>query len=298
MVKATGVGKILDTTLTDPSVGRIQARLYNFDISGDVPKKEHFDFLADRVFPLLAHGRGSIWMQGIASQSGSNAFNMALSRKRAENVADILRFMGTHDLQMQTDAIGEEFSTSVVKEDEFERAVALVVLPIPPKKKDKPPKRVPPAPPVKAKTKSFHIKMHMEISGGVFKFISAQYNIFEIFDDAARRTAFYKFTAAGVARGIGGVVSATTGGPWNPFKTTGALAANEFGGPVLWTTAGGAHMSVNTIRFQDLPSRITTLPNPVRMDTGFTFGLGIAAVEGKFELLFPELDGGLWPGTM
>ena len=69
-------------------------------------------------------------MQGSASKSGADIHNMELSKRRVNNIASVLRAQGTLDCQMQLDAVGEEQAQAHAKEDELDRAVALVVIPV------------------------------------------------------------------------------------------------------------------------------------------------------------------------
>ena len=125
--------------------GMIKALLYNFDIDGDTVKPGHIAFLQSKVVPLLQGDRGHIWMQGSTSKSGSNQYNKELSTRRVNNIASVLRAQGIFDRQMQLDAVGEEQAQAHAMEDEADRAVALVVLPVA-RESPPPPKKIPPPP--------------------------------------------------------------------------------------------------------------------------------------------------------
>ena len=81
----TGPGKIVLNNAV-PS-GGIRAVMTNYDIDSDVLKPEHQAFLTTQVAPILAGRRARLFMQGSASATGTAAHNLALSRRRADNVA-------------------------------------------------------------------------------------------------------------------------------------------------------------------------------------------------------------------
>ncbi|MBK7352752.1 MAG: OmpA family protein [Nitrosomonas sp.] len=160
MLHRTGQGKInVDSRYAGP--GMIKALLYNFDIDGDTVKPEHIAFLQSTVVPLLQGDRGHIWMQGSTSKSGSNQYNLELSKRRVNNIAAILRTQGIFNRQMQLDAIGEEQAQTHAMEEESDRAVALVVIPVAPDSPP-PPKKIPPPPPVNSE---FKIRMLAGLAG-------------------------------------------------------------------------------------------------------------------------------------
>src|SRR5262252_805988 len=100
MKHATGPGKI---TIDNKFNGRgmLKVVLHNFDVDGDQPKPEHIRFLNQQVVGLLQNDCGHIWMQGSASRSGSNAYNMALSKRRVQAIAAYLASRGILTKQMQ-----------------------------------------------------------------------------------------------------------------------------------------------------------------------------------------------------
>ena len=64
--------------------------LYNFDVDGDEPKREHLAFLRGNAMAPLRNG-GSVAVVGLASRTGSTAHNQALSERRAKRVLECLR---------------------------------------------------------------------------------------------------------------------------------------------------------------------------------------------------------------
>lgn len=218
MLRRTGPGK----TSTDPQFtapGVLKASLFNFDIDGDSVKSEHANFLESRVAPLLQGDRGHIWMQGSASKSGGDAHNIELSRRRVNKVAEILRDKGILDRQMQLDAVGEQLAQAHANEDETDRAVELVVLPVA-RESPPPPREVPPPPPV---SDQFRIRMLGGLAGSIG--VGQVENLFfQILDTRNNLTAFYTYSSAGMGRGLIPRVplSVTLRGPWNDFRTDSA----------------------------------------------------------------------------
>jgi hypothetical protein len=84
MSKFTGPGR------TEHRTSPKSLLLYNFNINGDQLKAEHEAFLRKEVVPILQRG-GSISLVGLASRSGSDSHNLALSEKRAHNTLAFLR---------------------------------------------------------------------------------------------------------------------------------------------------------------------------------------------------------------
>jgi hypothetical protein len=64
--------------------------IFNFDVGGAQLKLEHQSFLRAQVVPRLKQG-GSVSIVGLASRTGSTAFNQHLSQRRAERTLAFLR---------------------------------------------------------------------------------------------------------------------------------------------------------------------------------------------------------------
>ncbi|MGY4290257.1 hypothetical protein ACVWXO_009523 [Bradyrhizobium sp. LM2.7] len=128
MFHKTGPGKV-DVDLDFSGVGVLHARLWNFDFDDFAGyqfrglKAAHFEFLKNKVVPLLENDAGQIWMTGAASRIGTADWNMTTSANRVITVAKSLSEMGIHPEQMQTHAIG---NTQTANHD---RSVVLWVLP-------------------------------------------------------------------------------------------------------------------------------------------------------------------------
>lgn len=276
MLHKTGPGKInIGNRYAGP--GMIKALLYNFDIDGDSIKMEHRTFLQTKVVPLLQNGRGHIWMQGSASRSGGNQYNIQLSRRRINNVAVVLRSFGIASNQMQLDAIGEEEAHAHAMEDELDRAVALIVIPM---AKDSPPplRRIPPPPPVNTQ---FKIRMLGGLVGSAGPF-QVENCFFQISDTRNKITAFYTYSSEGVGKGLPGLnLSATMKGPWNDFTTNLAIRVSQFEGAARFTTGGGGPWTSNHLNMMGLPKGVSTIPAVLDIQTGFTIGIGASTSVGK-----------------
>lgn len=118
--RATGPG-LIEVNPAYSGAGVLRALLYNFDFD-DVAvaelKREHAEFLRTRPFPLLAGNRGMILLLGQASQIGTNPYNLQLSRCRVQRVTDFLTGNGVAASQIRPDAVGEDQSTSRLRDDQ------------------------------------------------------------------------------------------------------------------------------------------------------------------------------------
>jgi hypothetical protein len=276
---STGPGKV--TTDRRVPVGGVRAVLSNYDIDVDTPKPEHIAFLDSRVVPVLVRKRARIFLQGSASRTGSDAHNLALSRRRAEKVAAHLISRGAVSRQIQIDAVGESLANPRTPENANDRAVALLAAPL----FQLPPPRPPPEPKPNPPTATqFEIRMLGGLQGGAGP-VAVDQLFFEILDRSHLLTSVYVYSAMGGGRG-GLPISVTLRGPWNSFATTGALGITEFAGAARFTTGGAASFSINFLNMMGLPRSIATNPNPLRIETGFTVGVGASTSIGTLILQF------------
>jgi len=269
--------------------GMKKALLYNFDIDGDSIKSEHQSFLASQIVPLLQNNRGRCWMQGQASRTGSDAHNLALSQRRVRNAASVLTQRNIAATQIRSDAVGESLAFDGPTEDERDRAVALVVLPYAPTPVP-PPREVPPAPPTNTRFK-IRMLMNLNASAGA----AVDFSIFQIWDVQNNVCSFYNYYAAGIAGGVGPWLSGTLEGPWNDMRVAQPISANGFHGAARLTSGGGAAWSYTVVNFMGMPDGNHTIPNPLRIDTGFTIGLGGGTSVGSMELQRLGTADGLLP---
>lgn len=106
----------------------LDALLFNFDIDDASVKAEHLAWLRENVLAEFARNPGAdVFLQGCASQSGANAYNLALSKRRVEAVRNFLVTNGVPPGRVEQTFTGEELSTSLSKEDPRDRAVKLLL---------------------------------------------------------------------------------------------------------------------------------------------------------------------------
>jgi hypothetical protein len=79
-------GRVVD----ESKPGMIDGRLIGFAINSAVLHLKHCSWLDKHVVPILAGG-GSVSLLGLTSRSGSAAYNLALSKRRASAVLAYLR---------------------------------------------------------------------------------------------------------------------------------------------------------------------------------------------------------------
>jgi hypothetical protein len=140
----------------------------------------------------------------------------------------------------------------------------------------------------------FKLKMHANLN--VSKIVGGDFSIFQIWDEKANLCSFYTYWAGGVSKSITpGFLSATGAGPWNDFAVTLPLAVNQFTGATRFTTGGGGSWTDNTINFMGLPPGTKTIPNPLKISTGFTIGIGGGTSVGTMNLELLGTPDGLLP---
>lgn len=287
--RATGAGQIeIDPRYA--GAGMLKALLYNFDFDDahvTALKREHIDFLRTRALPLLAGDRGSIWLQGQASQVGNRAYNLDLSRRRVNRVLAFLTTNGVASGRIQPDAVGEDASTSSVADDPRDRSVAFVILQRE-RRDPPPPPRIPPPPAV---TTHFRLRLLGDLGitrvrprmGRVGAGPAAEGMLFEIQDLENGLSAFYGYSGmgAGVGLDVTPWLSGTGAGPWNNFGTSAPMNVGDFGGPARFTTAGGGNYTVNWINIIGTPEGVDSVY--LQINTGTTYGLGATSTVGVFQ---------------
>jgi hypothetical protein len=275
VLKATGPGKIVRSSGA-PS-GGLRAALANFDVDGDALKAEHKTFLDAQVVPILRAPDSVCILRGQASQTGSDAHNLELSKRRAQNVLGFLTSRGVPSSNVRVQFVGESLAGSFPGENAEARAVSVLVartavVPVP--------KLEPKPAPIPQTTTKFKIRMLGGLSSSV---LVAQIEkiFFQIWAPSLSLTTFYEYSSAGVGKGAGASMSATLKGPFNDFATTSAISTTDFGGAARFTTSGVGPFSVNFLNLMGLPSGVATMPNPLKIDTGFTVGLGLSTSLGN-----------------
>lgn len=131
MLKPTGPGKTKELSRKGDNTVRLKALLFNFDIDGDQIKEEHKRWLDENVVPLLANINLKVNLRGLASRSGSAAYNKALSERRITSVKNYLSSKSGKAVAIQSFAAGESDAELAgqadTTEDEAFRAVVVTV---------------------------------------------------------------------------------------------------------------------------------------------------------------------------
>ena len=275
MLKATGPGRVVRAD--GAPTGGLRAALVNFDVDGDAPKAEHKTFLDAQVVPILTQRDSICILRGEASHTGSDAHNLDLSKRRAQNVLTFLSGRGVPSARMKVQFVGESLAGTFAGENAEARAVSLlvartVVLP--------PPTPTPPPAPVAKTTTKFRIRLLGALSSGVGA-AQIEMMFFQIWAPSLSVTTFYEYLSGGIGKSRGAALSVTLKGPFNDFTTTSAVATTDFGGPARFSTVGTGPFSVNFLTLLGLPSGAKTVPTPLKLSTGFTVGLGLSTSVGK-----------------
>jgi hypothetical protein len=130
MARNTGPGKVSDNLDKTPRAS-LTGLLFNFDVDGDAVKPEHERWLVANVIPLLACDQAVGSLNGMASRSGSDGYNLALSQRRVENVKKLLTERGASPAKLNALFVGEQAAALAGiadgTEDEKGRAVGVSV---------------------------------------------------------------------------------------------------------------------------------------------------------------------------
>jgi hypothetical protein len=290
-LRATGPG-LIEINPRYRGAGNLKALLYNFDFDDAVVndlKPEHADFLRSRAVPLLVGNRGKIWLEGRASQIGTNDYNLRLSRRRVQRVVDFLTRNGVLTGQIQPFAVGEDESTSLLADDQRDRAVDFVILPRA-QRDPPPPPRTPPPPAV---TTRFRLRMLANLSAAKLAprpprrrlgaGVTVECSFFEIQDTEHQLAAFYAFGGAGLGVGVANLpwLSGTDAGPWNSFTTSAPMNVGDFGGFTRFTTAGAGSWTINYLNMLGTPDGVDSVY--IRINTGTTYGAAMSSTAGDLE---------------
>jgi hypothetical protein len=132
MLRLTGPGKIRELQLpANISATTFQAILFNFDIDGDALKPQHRAWLSEHVVPQLGDPQLKITLRGEASRTGSDAYNLDLSRRRVAQVVSFFQANGPVLADVSTNWVGEADAQGRGEadntEDELVRAVIIKV---------------------------------------------------------------------------------------------------------------------------------------------------------------------------
>jgi hypothetical protein len=134
MVRSTGEGKVQYRRMSRGGKSWIMSRLYNYDIESDQLKSKHLRWLKV-VYVLWVANYGEVRLRGQASRTGSEEYNLKLSRRRVEEVRKHLLAIGRHAWQPAKLQVGWEGeidpsppgSFHYKEEDERPRAVEVEI---------------------------------------------------------------------------------------------------------------------------------------------------------------------------
>ena len=278
VLKLTGPGKVVRSG--GAPTGGIRAALVNYDIDGDTPKAEHKTFLDGQVFPILRQSDSLCILRGEASHTGSDAHNLDLSKRRAQNVLAFLTSRGVPASRLRLQFVGESLAGPFKGENADARAVSVLVartVVVPPPD--------PQPTPVSTTTTQFKIRLLGALSSSV-GVAQIETLFFQIWAPSLSVTTFYNYVSAGVAKSVGMPLSVTLKGPFNDFATTSAISTTDFGGAARFTTAGAGPFTINFLNMMGLPPGVATRPNPLKLETGFTVGLGLGTSVGTMRIGF------------
>lgn len=115
-------------------VAPLKARLFNYDVDDATLKREHRDWLADEVVPVLRSCRSiQVDLRGTASRTGSDQHNLRLSEQRAKGIELFLEQNGAAHEQIKFRGLGEAPARAAGKgetsEADEDRAVLLQLNP-------------------------------------------------------------------------------------------------------------------------------------------------------------------------
>ena len=235
----------------------VQAILYDFDIDGDRLKKAHRTWLEDNVVkPTLKdrHIDSKITLEGRASRSGPEGYNMELSRRRAMNALDYLESrLKTCSAKIYATWVGESLSLfDDNTELPIDRSVVVTVVPDAPspgpvRKPEPPPKDKPLLPPVPVPDKkTFRLRIlgsqskafSIPVPGPAWlpqPGVSENTVIFQICDVDQKKSGFYFVEFDGKTLGWGVSVKGASAdmsftGPTNEFQTPQDVSLKDFEG--------------------------------------------------------------------
>src|SRR5262245_6584046 len=125
-----GDGGFLITKTETPSKVVFEYILVNYNIDGNVLKKEHKELLDRDIIPFGKENRVHVKLTGMASQSGDREYNRQLSLGRVLRGKEYLISTGLTEAQVPGTDIrpaGADLSISKSMEDAADRAVQLTI---------------------------------------------------------------------------------------------------------------------------------------------------------------------------
>lgn len=280
--------RILPTFLSGTSAPRrnVVLRLLLFDFAtghSDI-RQRHQEAIETILLPALRARGLCVWIGGLASRRGDEAFNQNLAAARARRVADRVRFLAERRVGMEVTSFGEGHSVHGSINSEYYRSVLIVVTRQPP-----PPRRERRTPPPRAALSTrFKITLSRSFQGGE----GLEFGSYHFLIDYDERFAGappsdpvgYRLSAAGIGAGL--PVSVGGGTPiWNRFTTAGVVSTRDFEG---WgsfgsggAAAGESGVGVSVLRLW--PDRLPSF----RIDSfaARSLGAGISMIGGWFTII-------------
>lgn len=197
------LGRIL-VSATDVVKGfpraRIRSRLFNYNIDGNILKPEHEAWLAGQLAPFLRSIPFHLELRGTASASGDSAYNQRLSEERVllvkEFLVDHCKIREGQVPGSRMTATGEQTANQAFQEDNFDRAVEIIIAPGVLKPPPPPP---PPKPKEKEKPKRQFRTIEVRTAGTTntkrgpsIPFLSGGNQVLEFYDPETGENVFYE----------------------------------------------------------------------------------------------------------
>jgi hypothetical protein len=273
-------GKVTDHS-TDPT--HMNAHLWDFDVDGTTLKESHLAWLDDAIDRVNANDRSLIWnisATGSASLTGmqieNNKHNFDLSFARAQAVENYLKA----GLKVPGLVFDPPFSAGTmlagwarhkigVENDEDRNAFVMITTDDTPP----PPPRKPTSIPL---SRIWAIKY---VWGDALSMVvgldAAKYDVADLTNHLH---VTYEYSGDLIAGSVYDFPFSITGsGSWYSFSTSEAIHISDFDGPARFTTAGAGPLSKNYLRLTPKGGPMT-IPNPLDIPTGTTYGVPGASV--------------------
>jgi hypothetical protein len=238
--------------------------------------------LRQYIIPQIRQGGVSVWVGGLASRAGDEAFNSNLASARAQNVARRIDFLAGQNYRSVVTSFGEGESRHGTENSAYYRSVLVVVARVP---RWEPPPR-PPREPVLSFFHKFKICLTWGFEGGEILAVG-RYRFLIDYDESDPHApppneTRYVFTGGGFG---GGAPAASSGGMvWNRFTLQANATPRDFEGRARM---GGASLSFvrgigyGTLRL--IPERLPEVYLP-DFQTGQSVSIGASIITGPFAI--------------
>jgi outer membrane protein OmpA-like peptidoglycan-associated protein len=214
----------------------------NFDIDSNALKTEFFGALDQIALMMNASTRSKLLIEGRASQTGRDAYNLELSQRRAESVYDWLVGVGGVSREKIVDVIGVGWADPIVDrrglEEPLNRSVLLIFsIPLndvkPPNMKDHPPSKR------EQGSNEWSIRINFDASAGAG--ISGSFATGELKNEKTgeKRVGFFSGLGIGISTKLS-LPGASGWGEYAKFKTENDITFEEFSGVICRFTTASA----------------------------------------------------------